>query len=161
MIRLLTRRRLVLVLVVMSISGLLGATLSHVLGDGDKQPKGDLTIDDENWRNHPALDDSVWRGRVGEMHVAADIQDPRIIAEISRRYRLQRQEKYFERLVQHYWNDNEQPRLLGMTRAEVENIFGPISESGTHFWIDGGGRDGLQVWFKEGRVTGAYHVMGY
>jgi hypothetical protein len=111
--------------------------------------------------------------------VAASIEDPRILAELSRRFRLtkplqfvghgnaaalvgaedfERRQEYLLRLLDYYWFDQE--RLRGMTRREVEAIFGSLGSDLQRASVSGG-RDTFTIWFQQGRVSGAYHTMGY
>jgi hypothetical protein len=111
--------------------------------------------------------------------VAADIDDPRILAELSWRYRrtnplelvprrgevavrgaedFERRQEYLLRLLDYYWFGKQ--RLVGMTRVEVEGIFGPLGPDTERASISAG-RDKLHLWFKDGRVSSAYYAMGY
>jgi hypothetical protein len=133
----------------------------------------------EEWTNHRALSEPDGHSHRGDRMVAADVNDPRIVRELSRRYRqteplhlvqqggettvrgaedFERRQEYLLRLLDYYWFSK--PRLVGMRRTEVEGIFGPFRLSGGRASISAG-RDTLYLWFKEGRVSGAFYAMGY
>jgi hypothetical protein len=129
----------------------------------------------ESWRNHPVLLEPDGYSHRGGKMVAPEIKDERILAELSRRYKatrplritndgmtgaedFERRQEYLLRLLDYYWFSEK--RLVGMTRAEVERIFGPVETELDRAYVRGG-RDALCLWFKEGRVTGAYYAMGY
>jgi hypothetical protein len=133
----------------------------------------------EQWKNHPALAEPDGHSHRGDRMVAADIHDPRIVRELSRRYRqteplrlvqqggettvlgaedFERRQEYLLRLLDFYWFSK--PRLVGMSRAEVEGIFGPLRPNAGRASISAG-RDTLYLWFKEGRVSDAFYAMGY
>lgn len=121
---------------------------------------------DDKWKNHPALAEPNGRSHRGDKMVAANVEDPRVLDELSRRFRqtkLQdedfgRQQEYFLRLLDYYWFSK--PRLVGMNRAEVEEIFGPLGRDPERADISAG-RDVLCLWFKNGRVSDAFYAMGY
>ncbi len=108
-------------------------------------PQGDVRgrrPADDGWEGHPALAEPDGRSRRGDKAVAADAGDPRVLAELSRRFRqtkplqltpqgdvrgaedFERRQEYLLRLLDYYWFSK--PRLVGMTRVEVEAIFGPL-----------------------------------
>jgi hypothetical protein len=131
---------------------------------------------DDKWKSHPALAEPDGRSHRGDQMVAADVGDPRVLAELSRRFRqtqplqltpqgavrgaedFERRQEYLLRLLDYYWFSK--PRLVGMTRAEVEAIFGPLGRDTKRADIPAG-RDVLHLWFREGRVSGAFYAMGY
>jgi hypothetical protein len=111
--------------------------------------------------------------------VGADIDDQRVLAELSRRFRrtkplelvsqrgqaavrgaedFESRQEYLLRLLDHYLFSKQ--RLVGMTRVEVEGIFGPLEPNRDQASLSAG-RDKLHLWFKEGRVSSAYYAMGY
>jgi hypothetical protein len=111
--------------------------------------------------------------------VAAAIDDPRILLELSRRFRrteplrlvrqggettvagaedFEMRQEYLLRLLDYYWFSK--PRLVGMTREEVEGVFGPLGPVAGRASISAG-RDTLCLWFKGGRVSDAFYAMGY
>jgi len=131
------------------------------------------------WKKHPALAEPDGRSHRGDRPLAANIDDPRVLAEISRRFRktaplrftrkrgvtgiegerdFERRQEYFPRLLDHYWFSKQ--RLLGMSRPAVERIFGPLGNN-PHRAEVRGGRDSLHLTCQRGRVTGAFHVTGY
>ena len=130
----------------------------------------------DKWKNHPALVEPDGRSHRGDKMVAADVEDPRVLAELSRRFRqteplqptpqgrikgaedFERRQEYFLRLLDYYWFSK--PRLVGMTQAEVEMIFGPLGGDTEQAGISAG-RDVLYLWFKNGRVRDAFYAMGY
>lgn len=130
----------------------------------------------DKWNSHPALAEPDGRSHRGDKMVAADIEDPPIVVELGRRFRqtnplqftpqgrikgaedFERREEYFLRLLDYYWFSK--PRLVGMTRAEVEMIFGPLGGDTEQAGISAG-RDALYLWFKGGRVSDAFYAMGY
>jgi hypothetical protein len=134
---------------------------------------------DESWRNHPALLEPDGLSHRGNKMVAAAVQDPRVLTELSRRFRqtrpvrvvqqgeettvlatedFERRQEYLLRLLDYYWFSK--PRLVGMTRAEVVGIFGPLGEDPERAVISAG-RDILSLYFKEGRLVSAFYAMGY
>jgi hypothetical protein len=134
---------------------------------------------DEGWKDHPALAEPDGRSHRGDRMVAAGIDDPRVLLELSRRFRrteplrlvrrggettvsgaedFERRQEYLLRLLDYYWFSK--PRLVGMTRAEVEVVFGPLGAVAGRASISAG-RDALCLWFKGGRVTSAFYAMGY
>ncbi|MCZ7647193.1 MAG: hypothetical protein M5U26_18380 [Planctomycetota bacterium] len=139
----------------------------------------DAPGEDDAWKKHPALaEPDGGSGRGGKM-VAADIKDPRILKELSRRFRatrpmrieekdgktrvvgaedFERRQEYLLRLLDYYWFSQE--RLKGMTRAEVEEIFGPLGGNGASASIHAG-RDTFYIAFEDGRVSHAFYAMGY
>jgi hypothetical protein len=130
----------------------------------------------EGWMHHPALAEPDGRSHRCDRMVAADIQDSRVLAELSSRFRqtepmqltpdgeirgtrdFERRQEYLLRLLDYYWFGK--PRLIGMSRAEVEAIFGPVGEDAKRAKIPAG-RNTLHLWFKDGRVSGAFYAMGY
>jgi hypothetical protein len=136
-------------------------------------------VTDESWRLHPALAEPDGESHRGDKMVAAEVKDPRVLKELSRRFcaakplRLvekdgrvtvcgaedfERRQEYLLRLLDHYWFSKR--RLVGMTRAEVEQVFGPLGADPERPEI-AGGRDIFCIWFKDGRVSGAFYSMGY
>ncbi|HEY7427975.1 MAG TPA: hypothetical protein VH682_27325 [Gemmataceae bacterium] len=134
---------------------------------------------DGNWKNHPVLAEPDGQSHRGGKMVAADINDPRVLAELIRRFRqttplelveqgdtidvrgaedFEKRQEFFLRLLDYYWFSK--PRLIGMTWVEVDKIFGPLGPVAKGASISAG-RDTLYLWFKEGRVHGAYYAMGY
>jgi hypothetical protein len=71
---------------------------------------------------------------------------------------FEKRQEYFLRLLDYYWFSK--PRLVGMTRAEVEQVFGRLGADSERAFISAG-RDTLCLWFKDGRVSGAFYAMGY
>lgn len=113
---------------------------------------------------HPALEVPDGESHRGGPMVAADIEDPAVVEELGRRYRsekdFERGQEYFLRLLDHFLFSKD--RLTGMTRKQVEDIFGPGMEAdrpGRRRW--GGGRDSLVIEFEEDRVVWACHIQGY
>jgi hypothetical protein len=152
-------------------SGFASLPSQRPVGQGG-QPKGD-------WRNHPALAEPDGQSHRGGKMVAADITDPRVLKELSRRYRelkplriverdgktivlgaedFEKRQEYLLRLLDYYWFSKQ--RLVGMTRTEVEAIFGPLGNDAGQAHV-AAGRDTLCLWFQGGRVTGAFYAMGY
>ena len=134
---------------------------------------------DNAWKNHPALAKPDGQSHRGGKMIAARISDPRILAELSKRFRqteplqlvankgkvavsggedFERRQEYLLRLLDYYWFSR--PRLVGMTRAQVEEIFGPLRPEAERAYITGG-RDTFYLWFKKGRVSDAFYAMGY
>jgi hypothetical protein len=130
---------------------------------------------DDRWKNHPALAEPDGHSHRGDKMVAADIDDPRVLAELARRFKqteplrvtragvrgdadFERRQEYLLRLLDHYWF--AKPRLLGMTWAEVDAVFGPLGPPAGRASVSAG-RDTLYLWFAGGRVSGAYYAMGY
>ena len=134
---------------------------------------------DVSWKNHPALAEPDGRSHRGDKTVAADISDPRVLAELIRRFHrtkalslveqdgktvvrgaqdFEKRQEYLLRLLDYYWFSK--PRLLGMTWAEVDHVFGPLGPAAERAYISAG-RDTLCLWFKNGRVSGAFYAMGY
>jgi hypothetical protein len=116
--------------------------------------------------DHPALAVPDGESHRGGPWVGADIDDPRVLDELSRRYRtekdFERDQEYFLRLLDYYLFSRD--RLTGKTRVEIERIFGPPmdpdeEDSNRCEWK--GGRDYLVVDFKDGIAVGAFHIMGY
>jgi len=114
---------------------------------------------------HAALAIPDGESRRGGPWVGADIDDPRVLEELSRRYRaeedFERRQEYFLRLLDYYLFSRD--RLAGKSRPEIERIFGPGSSDEHHSnrlaW--GGGRDSLIVDFENGVAVGAIYIMGY
>jgi hypothetical protein len=136
-------------------------------------------VTDEGWRQHPALAEPDGESHRGDKMIAADIKDPRVLKELSRRFRaakqlrliekdgrvtvsgaedFERRQEYLLRLLDHYWFSKQ--RLVGMTRADVEQVFGPLGADPERASISAG-RGTFCVYFKGGRVSGAYYCMGY
>jgi hypothetical protein len=124
---------------------------------------------DVSWRQHPALAKPDGQSGRGGRMVAADVDDPRFLAELSRQFRqayagnLETEQEYFLRLLDYYVFTKK--RLVGMTRAEVDAIFGPLhvdaKDGSPDAGFINGGRDALQVGFVNGRVSGTNYSMGY
>lgn len=142
---------------------------------------------DEAWRQHPALADPDDRSHRGGKMVAADIDDPRVLVELSRRFKaadaadrsedtrgwlhkgrnFQLRQEYLLRLLDYY--HFSQDRLTGKTKTEVEAIFGPGNR--LKFGADPAEQDDMLAWqagrdtfivYLDGqRVTGTYYAMGY
>ena len=132
---------------------------------------------DDHWLQHPALMEPDGISRRGGKMVADDVRDPRIIAELSRRFRatqamgfvnqqwtgtddFERRQEYLLRLLDFYHFSAN--RLAGMSRAKVQEIFGAgdrCPPGNRLSWS--AGRDVFVVWFRKGRVAGSYYVMGY
>jgi hypothetical protein len=116
--------------------------------------------------------------------VAADIDDARVLRELSRRFQgtqpmrrekhgqewviagwedFERRQEYFLRLLDYYHFSKD--RLTGKTREEVERIFGPgtrvnpAEHPSALKW--NAGRDTFIVYFDKDRATGAFYAMGY
>jgi hypothetical protein len=134
---------------------------------------------EDSWKEHPALAEPDGQSHRGDRMVAADINDPRVLAELIRRFRqtkplelveqgdnidvrgtedFEKRQEYLLRLLDYYWFSK--PRLIGMTWAEVDKIFGPLGPVAKAASISAG-RDTFYLWFKEGRVSDAYYAMGY
>jgi hypothetical protein len=134
---------------------------------------------DDSWKNHPALAEPDGQSHRGDKMVAADINDPRVLAELSRRFRetkplqlveqggktivrgaedFEKRQEYLLRLLDYYWFSR--PRIVGKTWAEVESIFGPLGPRTERAQISAG-RDTLYLSFKDGRVSDGYYAMGY
>src|SRR5262245_708881 len=160
---------------------------------------------DGSWQNHPALAAPDGQSHRGDKMVAAEISDPRVLAELIRRFHqtkpvrlteqdgktvvreaedsekrqkyflrsdglvvgwrdrrtggdFEKRQEYFLRLLDYYWFSK--PRLLGMTWAEVDHVFGPLGPVAKRADISVG-RDTLCLWFKDGKCSGAYYAIGY
>ncbi|MEQ8787507.1 MAG: hypothetical protein RIC55_14480 [Pirellulaceae bacterium] len=121
--------------------------------------------DDDSWKKHPALAEPDGRSHRGDKMVAAEIEDPRVLKELSRRFRATRKgfedfelrQEYLLRLLDYYYFSKR--RIVGMKRTEVEEIFGPLGGGPDRAFVSGG-RDRFVLWFKDGRVSGAYYAMG-
>jgi hypothetical protein len=130
---------------------------------------------DEGWTNHAAIAEPDGLSHRGDKLVATDINDQRILNELSRRFRatnrlrinlqgvagaedFEKRQEYLLRLLDYYWFSKQ--RLMGMTRSEVEGIFGPLGTDPTRADISGG-RDTFCLWFNEGRLISAFYSMGY
>jgi hypothetical protein len=132
-----------------------------------------------DWKQHPALAEPDGKSHRGDRMVAATIEDPRVLAELSRRFQqtkplqlvrhgkglevrgaedFERRQEYLLRLLDYYYFSKE--RLPGMTRAQVEAIFGRLGSNPDKAEVCGG-RDTLVLWFKQGRVDWANYVTGY
>jgi hypothetical protein len=111
--------------------------------------------------------------------VGASIDDQRVLMELSRRFRqtkplqlvkrgdtcevsgaedFEKRQEYLLRLLDYYWFSKQ--RVLGMTRSEVEAVFGPLGANPDEAFVSGG-RDTFAIWFKKGRVSDAYYAIGY
>jgi hypothetical protein len=122
----------------------------------------------DDWQSHPALSPPDGESHRGDKRLPP-IRDQRILDELSRRFRglqgeddFEVRQEYFLRLLDHYLF--EKNRLVGMTRQEVESIFGLGTsftglQPGRLMWD--GGRDSLFVDVEKDRVTQAGYVMGY
>jgi hypothetical protein len=130
---------------------------------------------DDSWKTHPALAEPDGKSHRGDQMVAADMKDQRVLDELSRRYKatqglrvtpdgisggedFEKRQEYLLRLLDHYWFSDK--RLLGMTRAQVEKIFGPLGNDPARAYISGG-RDTMCFWFHDGRLFGAFYAIGY
>jgi hypothetical protein len=132
-----------------------------------------------DWRLHPALAEPDGRSHRGDRMAAANVDDPRVLAELSRRFRateplrltrrgqdptirgagdFERRQEYFLRLLDHYWFSKQ--RLVGMDRRAVVRIFGPLGDRPDRGQVSAG-RDTLYLSFANGRVTGGFYSMGY
>jgi hypothetical protein len=128
-----------------------------------------------DWQSHPALIPPDGKSHRGDKRTPP-IADQRVLDELSRRFRATKElsldgkgaedfeirQEYFLRLLDHYLF--EKNRLKGMTRVQVEAIFGPGSKcfDGTPGRLEwSAGRDSLCIDVKDGRVTQAMYVMGY
>jgi len=152
-------------------------SLILILGCGLKERKGD-------WRSHPALAEPDGKShRNGRVLVGDKITDPRVLTELSRRFRATKElafnkvgddwelegeedfeirQEYFLRLLDYYWFSKD--RLTGMTRDKIESIFGPGGldpgqKSGRLIWS--AGRDELIADIENNRVVDAQYVMGF
>jgi len=74
---------------------------------------------------------------------------------------FENQQEYFLRLLDYYLFSKN--RLVGMTRREIEDIFGSRqAEDGPRFSLTWrGGRDTLKAVFENGRVKTAMYSMGF
>ena len=114
---------------------------------------------------HPALAIPDGKSHRGGREIAADLEDPAVLAELGRRYRVEkdfeRRQEYFLRLLDHFLFSRD--RLSGMTRGQVEQVFGPgTPESAAHHrWSWQGGRDRLLLDFHGDLVISAQYAMGY
>jgi hypothetical protein len=135
----------------------------------------------ESWKLHPALAEPDGRSHRGDKLVADQIADRRVLAELIRRFRqtkplclaerdgqtlllgtndFERRQEYFLRLLDYFWVSKN--RLVGMTRAEVEAIFGPLTYCPVMEGVFlSAGRDSLIIYFADGKVSSAYYAMGY
>lgn len=134
---------------------------------------------DESWKSHPALAIPDGRSHRGEPMLGADIKDPRVLVELSRRFRetdrfllvkvgdewifrgaehFEKRQEYLLRLLDHYLFSKQ--RLTGMTRAEIESIFGPLYWTSDRASVSAG-RDTLTMSFVNDRVVDAIYSMGY
>jgi hypothetical protein len=144
------------------IAALLGAFHLICAGSGCYR----RNADDDSWRRHPALSEPDGKSHRFD-RTLPKIDDPRILTELSRRFRdtgtddFERRQEYLLRLLDYYYFDDPN-RLVGKAPMEVERIFGP-GERGvipdTLEWS--GGRDTFVVYFKKGRATGAWYAVGY
>jgi hypothetical protein len=164
-----SRRSLVLFL------GMLAGGLFVLLSQDSVCRNGPL---DQEWKNHPALAEPDGRSHRGGNMVASEINDRRILLELSRRFRqtqtlqlvqqggktitqgtedFERRQEYLLRLLDYYWFSKQ--RLLGMTWAEVETVFGPLGPKGERAYVSAG-RDTLCLWFREESAVagGAAHT---
>jgi hypothetical protein len=162
----------------MVVAGFLVLSSQRSVGRNDRVVKRNNPVDEE-WKNHPALEEPDGRSHRGDKMVAADIDDPRILLELSRRFRqtkplqlvqqsdkptvqgfgnFERRQEYLLRLLDYYWFSK--PRVLGMTGAQVEGIFGPLESKDGRDCISGG-RDTVYFSFKNGRVSYVFYAMGY
>ena len=130
-----------------------------------------------DWRVHPALVEPDGQSHRGDKMVAAGVDDPRVLEELSRRFKssendFEKRQEYLLRLLDYYlWGKNPEHsntdnRLLGMSIAQVEAVFGPgnpgaqlTDRTDSLFWR--GGRDLLVVYFEDGRISYAVYIMGY
>jgi hypothetical protein len=144
----------------------------------------DLRAREDDWRSHPALAAPDGRShRHGRVLVGDKIDDPRVLAELSRRFRATQElrfatmgdawklegerdfeirQEYFLRLLDFYWFSMD--RLTGMPRHKIEAIFGPggldpSRKSGRLSWS--AGRDVLIADIENNRVIGVQYVMGF
>lgn len=118
--------------------------------------------------SHPALAEPDGKSHRGGEMVAADIDDSRVLSELSRRFRqtsqdrfsedFEKRQEYLLRLLDYYWFSK--PRIIGMTGPAAWRVFGPfvVYEGEAHI---SGGRDLFILYFENGRVKGAQYVMGY
>lgn len=131
-------------------AGILGCTES-----GEHQAK--------DWRSHPALAEPDGHRHRGDKMVGHTVDDPRVLGELSRRFKMTRNYEYFLRLLDYYYfNEN---RLVGMTQSQVEEIFGPGDPDRD---FPGVQRlrwavlpDFLFVTLEDDRVVSASYIMGY
>src|SRR5436190_19732934 len=84
---------------------------------------------DESWKKHPALAEPDGKSHRGHQMVAADIKDPRVLKELSRRFReakalrfvekngkqvvvgaedFEKRQEYLLRLLDYYWFSKQQ-----------------------------------------------------
>ena len=121
----------------------------------------------DEWKGHPALVHPTGQSGRGGPMVATEIDDIRVLKELSRRFRESKtrnsedrlnfeiRQEYLLRLLDYLWFDKQ--RIIGMSRIEVEQIFGHLNGSSVS-----GGRDCFFLDFDErGRVSGAFYAMGY
>jgi hypothetical protein len=134
---------------------------------------------DDDWKKHPALAEPDGESHRGDKMIAAEIKDPRVLIELSRRFReakplrivekdgkevvvgakdFEKRQEYLLRLLDYYWFSKQ--RLVGMTRVEVEQIFGPLGADPERVFIFAG-RDTFCIRFKDRRVSEAFYSMGY
>lgn len=134
---------------------------------------------DNGWRGHPALAEPDGRSHRGDKMVAAEINDRRVLEELVPRFRqteplrlvnqngetvvrgggdFEKRQEYLLRLLDYFWFSK--PRLTGMTWAEVDRIFGPLGPMAEQASVSAG-RDMFWIWFKDGRVSGAFYAIGY
>jgi hypothetical protein len=175
-------------LTLLSFTLILGCGLYLVLNSIDPRQRNpddsDLKVREGDWRSHPALTVPDGRShRHGKILVGDNVNDPRVLAELSRRFRATKElafikvgndwklrgeqdfeirQEYFLRLLDHYWFSKD--RLTGMTRQQIESLFGPGGldpgrRSGRLQWS--AGRDMLLADIENNRVLGAQYVMGY
>jgi hypothetical protein len=98
--------------------------------------------------------------------VGASIEDSRVLSELSRRFRESGNHEYFLRLLDYYLFSSN--KLRGITREQIEGIFGP-GKTPQHMKPSEGGSlltwdvppDSLTVEIKDGRVAWAFYVMGF
>jgi hypothetical protein len=142
-----------------------------------------LREQDDNWLAHPALRPPDGQSRRAARTVGDDIQDSRVLAELSRRFLATKEftfvktgdrwelqgsndfetrQEYFLRLLDYYLFSKD--RLTGMTRKRIEGVFGPgcLEEgvmNGRLSWD--AGRDSLIADIENGRVVDVQYIMGY
>lgn len=119
----------------------------------------------------PALQPPDGKSHRGDKMVGDQLTDPKDIAALGKLYReakdFEIRQEYFLRLLDYFWFSKE--RLIGMKQTDIEEVFGPgKAEKYFHdqtpnitslLWS--GGRDYIQVSFKDGKATGAAYVMGF
>lgn len=71
----------------------------------------------DDWKSHPALRPPDGKRHRGDPMVAGDIDDIRVLEELSRRFKMTRDPEYFLRLLDYYLFSKN--RLVGLSLLEI------------------------------------------